>query len=144
MQLVSSSSIKASTTSPTDKSLSLPTEIKWEKPNPLLAARENSEPIMEPLCDTKAILPTHNCSLSKAAFTEMIEPWCRFATPMLFGPNNRIPKARAFSTNRSWAFTPSGPDSAKPSEYTVTSLAPAAAHCSSIPSTWRPGIIMKT
>src|SRR3546814_17989115 len=46
-------STNASTTSPTEISLSLPTDTDLAKPKPRAAARDNSEPIMDTLCDTR-------------------------------------------------------------------------------------------
>ena len=49
-----------------------------------------------------------------------------FATPSAFGPTTRIPCARASSTSRRWAVTPSGPASANPALSTTSAFTPLA------------------
>ena len=102
MTWVCRSSTSASTTSPTVISLSLPTDTDLAKPKPRAAARDSSEPIIDPLCDTRLRPPDSSVSASKAAFTERMPPLCRSARPMLLGPSRRSPSARAWRTNSAW------------------------------------------
>ncbi|MNS69732.1 hypothetical protein D3C72_1030520 [compost metagenome] len=140
---VALSSTIRSTSSPTPMSASLPTDTSLAKPSPRAAPRDSSAPSIDPLCEITLMPPACRVSVSSTAFTERMAPLCTSTTPMLFGPSNRTPSSLARRASACWAAMPASPSSAKPSENTVTTLAPRAAHCSSTSGTWRPGTITK-
>ena len=66
---VSGSAASSSTSSPTPRSASLPTDTSLEKPRPRAAPRDSTVPSMVPLCDTMLVAPAGGASISSTAFT---------------------------------------------------------------------------
>ena len=79
-----------------------------------------------PLCVAMAMWPEGGKADVNVALRRMAGSV--FNSPKQFGPIMRMPFCRRVSTSRSWASFPSGPDSAKPEEITITDLMPLPAH----------------
>jgi len=60
-------------------------------------------------------------------------------TPRQFGPMREMPWSAAISLSRSSRFTPSGPNSRKPAEMTITERMPFSPHCVNARSTTSAG-----
>src|SRR5204862_372684 len=100
MTRVSASSASSSTSSPTPRSASLPTETSLAKPRPRAAPRESTVPSIVPLCETRLVVPAGGASISRTPFTVRATRPGRFTTPMLLGPSRRTPSSRARAGRR--------------------------------------------
>ncbi len=115
MTFVSTSRASISTSSPTPRSDSLPTETSFAKPRPRGEPRESRVPMMVPLCEITLAPPRGRLSASKAAFTVINAPLDTFASPIEFGPMMRTPSDFASDTSSASRACPCGPVSANPS-----------------------------
>ena len=111
----------------------LPIEAKEESPRLRSPARAISASPRAPLCDRKATFPAGGMAGAKVALSRT--PGTVLMSPRQLGPISRIPDSRQLSTRRRSRSAPSGPDSAKPAEITVSAGTPFAAQSATTPST---------
>ena len=104
-----------------------------EAPRPASPMWSSSAPPIVPDSDRRATGPGRGLGVAKVA-------WSRTAgsvlmTPRQLGPSSRTPKRRAARSVAADRAVPSGPDSAKPAEMTMTACTPLRPHSSTMPGT---------
>ena len=97
-----------------------------DAPSPASPMRSSSAPPIVPDSDSRATGPGPASGVANVA-------WRRTAgsvliTPRQLGPSSRMPKRRAIRRAAADSAAPSGPDSAKPAEITITARTPLRPH----------------
>jgi len=111
--------------SPTEMSISLPTETNPAKPMPFDLPRDISAPIIVPECEATQVRPTGMSGSANAAFAVSITPSRMLITPRHDGPTMRMPVSDATSRRRCSRAMPSAPVSEKPAARMLAILMPA-------------------